>query len=224
MPTDTNPGGIYAGYADSKNNQFSWGYLDDECDGIIAVEAALGGRTLRAYARIGAGPPSFAPDGLPIRTVADELEQAMFGPVVAADEVSPAEIEEIVRRAFETVRLLNTSVMNGNPVNGRLAPASIMPSQDSNDYHRMFEAIMATTLVDNLSVVALHQTVLTALKSGTPAWFADVLRHPGEVGDLTDKGRRKMPAMMRGADARYLTLTRRQIDKIRKSVARGLFS
>jgi hypothetical protein len=32
-----------------------------------------------------------------------------------------------------------------------------------------------------------------------------------------------MPAMMRGADARYLTLTRRQIDKIRKSVARGLF-
>ena len=30
--------------------------------------------------------------------------------------------------------------------------------------------------------------------------------------------------MMRGADARYLTLTRRQIDMIRKSVARGLFS
>jgi hypothetical protein len=28
---------------------------------------------------------------------------------------------------------------------------------------------------------------------------------------------------MRGADARYLTLTRRQIDKIRKSAARGLF-
>jgi hypothetical protein len=224
LPTDTNPGAIYAGYSDSQSNQASWGYLDDECDGIIAVETSVGGRTLRAYARIGAGPPSFAPDGLPIRTVADELEQAMFGPVVAANQVSPAEIEEIVRRAFETVRLLNTAVMNGNPVDGRLAPASIMPSQDSNDYHRMFEAIMATSLVDNLSVVALHQTVLTALKSGTPAWFADVLRNPEEVGDLTDKGRRKMPAMMRGADARYLTLTRRQIDKIRKSVARGLFS
>jgi hypothetical protein len=82
---------------------------------------------------------------------------------------------------------------------------------------------MAPALVDNLSIVALHQTVLTALKSGTPAWFADVLRNPDEVGDLTDKGRRKMPAMMRGADARYLTLTRRQINKIRNSVARGLF-
>ena len=44
-----------------------------------------------------------------------------------------------------------------------------------------------------------------------------MLRQPEEVGDLTDKGRRKMPAMMRGADARYLTLTRRQIDKIKKS-------
>lgn len=222
-PTDTNPGSIYAGYGDNAGNQVSWGYLDDECDGIVSVELTLGGKILRAYARIGAGPPSFAPDGLPIRTVADELEQAMFGPQVDAAAVSDADVEDIVRRAFETVRLLNTAVMNGNPVNGRLATASIMPSQDANDYHRMFGPIMATALVDNLSVVALHQTVLTALKSGTPAWFADVLRQPEEVGDLTDKGRRKMPAMMRGADARYLTLTRRQIDKIKKSVARGLF-
>ena len=164
LPTDTNPGAIYAGYTDKNDQQVSWGYLDDECDGIVSVELTVGGKALRAFARIGAGPPSFAPDGLPIRTVSDELEQAMFGP------------------------------------------------------------IMAPTLVDNLSVVALHQTLLTALKSGTPAWFADVLRKPDEIGDLSDKGRRKMPAMMRGADARYLTLTRRQIDMIRKSVARGLFS
>jgi len=221
-PTETNPGAIYAGY-NGVNGQTSWGYLDDECDGIVSVELTLGGKTLRAFARIGAGPPSFAPDGLPIRTVADELEQAMFGPEVDAAAVSDADVEDIIRRAFETVRLLNTAVMNGNPVNGRLASASIMPSQDANDYHRMFGPIMATALVDNLSVVALHQTLLTALKSGTPPWFVDVLRQPEEVGDLTDKGRRKMPAMMRGADARYLTLTRRQIDKIRKSVARGMF-
>lgn len=223
-PSETNPGAIYANYIDKDGNSRSWGYLDDECDGIISVELSMGDQTLRAYARIGAGPPTFAPDGLPIRTVSDELEQAMFGPDVIPADVSPRDVEDIVRRAFETVRLLNTAVMNGNPVNGRLAPASIMPAQDANDYHRMFGPIMATSLVDNLSVVALHQTVLAALKSGTPAWFADVLRHPEEVGDLSDKGRRKMPAMMRGADARYLTLTRRQIDTIRKSIARGLFS
>jgi hypothetical protein len=32
-----------------------------------------------------------------------------------------------------------------------------------------------------------------------------------------------MPAMMRGADARYMTLTRRQIDLIRKAAERGPF-
>ena len=78
-PIETNPGAIYAGYSGNAG-QTSWGYLDDECDGIVSVELTLGGKTLRAFARIGAGPPSFAPDGLPIRTVSDELEQAMFGP------------------------------------------------------------------------------------------------------------------------------------------------
>jgi hypothetical protein len=223
-PTDTNPGSIYAGYQDDQSNQVSWGYLDDECDGIVSAELKIGGATLRAFARIGAGPPAFAPDSLPIRTVADELEQAAFGPEVDAACASAEGVEDIVRRAYETVRLLNTAVLNGNPVDGRFGVPSMMSLQDSNDFHRMFAPIMSTNLVDNLSVVALHQTILTALKSGTPPWFADVLRVPEEVGDLSDKGRRKMPAMMRGADARYLTLTRRQIDLIRKSVARGLFS
>ena len=223
-PTDTNPGQIYAGYDSPDGAHVSWGYLDDECDGIASVELKVGDVTLRAFGRLGAGPPAFAPDGLPIRTVADEIDQAMFGPEVSGPDVSADRVEDIVRRAFETVRLLNTAVLNGNPVDGRLGAESMMPLQDSNDFHRMFAPIMATSLVDNLSVVALHQTILTALKSGTPAWFADALRHPEEVGDLSDKGRRKMPAMMRGADARYLTLTRRQIDMIRKSIAHDLFS
>jgi hypothetical protein len=42
-----------------------------------------------------------------------------------------------------------------------------------------------------------------------------VLREHDEVGDLTDAGRRKMPALMRGADARHLALTRRQVNKVR---------
>jgi len=47
-----------------------------------------------------------------------------------------------------------------------------------------------------------------------------VLRDYDEVGDLSDLGRRKMPAMMRGADGRYLALTRRQVNLIR-ALARG---
>lgn len=217
LPTDTNPSQIYAGFANKDGNQQSWGYLDDECDGIVTVEIEVGGKTLSAFARFGAGPPAFAPDGLPIRTVADELEQAMFGPDVNAAAVTLEDVEDILRRAFETVRLMNTAVMNGNTIHGRTAVASMMPSQDSNDTSRLFGPIMAPTLVDNLSIVALHQGVFAALRSGTRPWFFDVLRQPEEIGDLSDKGRRKMPAMMRGADGRYLTLTRRQIDTIRKA-------
>src|ERR1022692_211771 len=222
LPTDTNPGQIYAGFQNADGNQQSWGYLDDECDGVVIVSLRVGDRSLSAFARFGAGPPMFAPDGLPIRTVADELEQALFGPM-ADETVTLADAEEIVRRAFETVRLMNTAVMNGNTIHGRTAVASAMPSQDSNDTSRLYAPIMAPTLVDNLAVVALHKGIFAALRSGTSAWFLDVLRQPEEVGDLTDKGRRKMPAMMRGADGRYLTLTRRQIDIIRKAAAKGPF-
>jgi hypothetical protein len=223
LPTDTNPGGIYAGFANQQQNQQSWGYLDDECDGIVRVELTAGGKKLSAFAFFGAGPPAFAPDGLPIRTVADELEQARFGPEAKTAHVTLEEAEEILRRAFETVRLMNTAVMNGNAINGRTAVASMMPSQDSNDTSRLFGPIMAPTLVDNLAILALHQGIFAALRSGTRPWFLDALRQPEEIGDLTDKGRRKMPAMMRGADGRYLTLTRRQIDKIRKAAAKGPF-
>jgi hypothetical protein len=223
LPTDTNPGQIYAGFANADGNQQSWGYLDDECDGMVRVELTAGSETLSAFARFGAGPPAFAPDGLPIRTVADELEQALFGPEASAEDATLENAEEILRRAFETVRLMNTAVMNGNTINARTAVASMMPSQDSNDTSRLFAPIMAPTLVDNLAVLALHQGIFAALRSGTRPWFFDVLRQPEEVGDLTDKGRRKMPAMMRGADARYLTLTRRQIDIIRKAAAKGPF-
>jgi hypothetical protein len=77
--------------------------------------------------------------------------------------------------------------------------------------------------VDNFAVRALHERVFAALSSGSAPWFADVLRRPEEIGDLSDKGRRKMPAMMRGADGRMLALTRRQIDQVIKAATRALF-
>ena len=223
-PTDTNPGAIYANFVNKAGAFESWGYLDDECDGVVVAELKVGEQTLRAFAHFGAGPPTFAPDGLPIRTVGDELEQALLGAQVSRTEATLEAAEDILRRAFETVRLLNTAVMNGNTVNGRAAIASMMPAQDSNDTSRLFAPIMAPAAVDNLAIVSLHQTVFAALRSGSRPWFLDILRQPEEVGDLTDKGRRKMPAMMRGADARYMTLTRRQIDTIRNAAERGPFS
>jgi hypothetical protein len=57
-----------------------------------------------------------------------------------------------------------------------------------------------------------------ALAAGTGAWFAGTLRQPEQIGDLSDLGRPRMPALMRGADGRNLALTRRQIDTIAQAV------
>ncbi len=221
IPAFTNPGAIYAGNDGPNNSWVSFGYLDDACDGIIDVELTVGGHTLGAFARVGAGAPAFAPDTFPIRTAADELEQILLGPDVDPDHYSVEELqqdaEEILRRAFETVRLMNTAYMNGNDPRNI---ASTMSRQDNGDTGRAFEPIMAPTLVDTLAVLNLHQGVFTTLRSGAPPWFVTVLREFNEIGDLTDLGRRKMPGMMRNADARYLVLTRRQRDKIRLAANR----
>jgi hypothetical protein len=224
-PTLTNPGQIYAGY-ESNNVQVSWGYLDDTCDGVVIVtlKRKKGAKPLRARAIISAGPPTFVPDALPIRTVTDDLLQIALGPEVQPKEKIPIdEALEIVRRSLDTIRQLNTAVMNGNPVNGRLRVASTMVAQDSNDFGRQYAPIMATSLVDQVAVRALHERIFTALSSGSAVWFAEVLRKPEEIGDLSDKGRRKMPAMMRGADGRMLCLTRRQISQIIQAASGALF-
>lgn len=223
-PALTIPAQIFAGTQEGQN-WVSKGYLDDECDGLVYVTLTVEGRTLSAYARVGAGAPAYAPDGFPIRTVADELEQAIEGYEIDPESVTEEEIavvEEIIRRAFETVRLMNTAVMNGNTIDGQVNVASTMVRQDTGDTGRCYEPIMAPSIVDTLALEALHQNLLVALRSGTAPWFADVLRDYDEIGDLSAKGRRKMPAMMRGADGRYLTLTRRQASIIRAVARRAV--
>ena len=197
----TVPQSIYAGRA-VNGRQVSSAYLDDGCDGIVAVTLAVGGRTLQAIGRVGAGPPTYAPDAAPVRTVADELEQALLGPAIAPADATFARVEEIVRRAFETVRLMHTATWNVNAMGSPESP------------------ITDPSLADAVALENLHQSVLVALRSGTAPWFADVLRAYDEAGTLTDRGLRKMPAMMRGADGWLMALTRRQVELIR-TLARG---
>jgi hypothetical protein len=220
---ETNPAQIYAGFSNADDNQESWGYLDDECDGVVVVAIERQDQEpLAAYARIGAGPPAFAPDRTPIRTVADELMQVLQSPQVAPGQATQTELQaaaiEIVNRAAQTVSLMNTAVMNGNTVQGRTNAASTMVRQDTNDFGRYYSPIMAPTSVDSKALLALHQSVIRALAAGTGAWFAGTLRQPEQIGDLSDLGRRRMPALMRGADGRNLALTRRQIDTIAQAV------
>lgn len=224
-PQLTIPPQIYAGQSGTAVNSWvSMGYLDDECDGTVEVSLTIGNRELTTFARVGAGPPAFAPDSLPIRTVYDELEQALLGAEIGPNDYTIEELqqetEEIIRRAFETIRLMSTTIMNGNAFRGKLDIGSTMVRQDANDTGRAFEPIMAPTIVDNLAVRTLHQNIFTSLKSGVPPWFVSVLRKFDEIGDLTDLGRRKMPGMMRNADGRHLCLTRRQREKIRLAANR----
>ncbi|WP_196891903.1 hypothetical protein [Aureivirga marina] len=226
-PTYTNPAQIFAGYdmeEDGIDYHVSWGYVDDECDGFISITIENETEeTLSARAHVSAGPPFFAPDTLPIRVVSDELEQILLGPDVAEKSVPIEEAEEIIRRALETVRLMNTAIMNGNPFEGRVNVASTMVRQDTNDFGRLFEPIMATSIVDNLALRLLHERVFNGISTNAAPWFEDALRKPTKIGDLSNEERRRMPGMMRGADGRALCLTYRQIHTILKAASQSMF-
>lgn len=201
------------------NVAISRGYFDDTCDGVVEVRLKLAsGEQFEAAARICSGPPAVVPDTVFLRTLADDLEQVIYGPWVPTGE-SEAETREraldIVRRAFDTVRFLNVAVMNGNPVNGRQPlDFDTMPAEEAFDVFRMMRPVVPERTADTLMIMGLHQQVFAALQSGAAPWFAHALRLPTEVGDYTDHGRRKMPAMMCGADGGYLALTYRQINAI----------
>lgn len=210
------------------NVAISRGYFDDACDGIVDVSLTLkNGTRLEANARVTSGPPAIVPDTLFVRTLADDLDQALHGPEATA--LSDAEIHwratDIIRRAHETVRFLNVTVMNGNTVKGR-PPETIdtMPAEEAYDTDRMERPVMAEASVDTLAVMALHQQVYAALKAGTAPWFARFMRRPDEAADYSDEGRRKMPALMCGADNNYLALTWRQIDTISRAATAPTFA
>ena len=205
----TNPTNIFAGHNIRTKRGELWvslGYIDDECDGIVNVSIALNGKNLTSYAHIVAGPPAFAPDHVPVRTVADELEQAMHGPNPKTFEAS--EIKDILRRALETTSLLNVQQMNQNE-----GMAQIFTGNGPG--YRADEPIMDPSVADTLAIVARHESILLTLEASGLAWFARVLRNYNEVGDVSTLGQRKMPALMRGADGSHLALTRRQVAKIK---------
>ena len=201
------------------NVAVSRGYFDDTCDGVVEVRLKMGsGVELDAAARICSGPPAVVPDTVFLRTLADDLEQVIYGPWLPPQETE-AETRtralDIVRRAFDAVRFLNVAVMNGNPVNGRRPlDFDTMPAEEAFDVFRMMRPVVPERTADTLMIMGLHQQVYAALQGGAAPWFAHVLRLPTEVGDYTDHGRRKMPAMMCGADGGYLALTYRQINAI----------
>jgi hypothetical protein len=209
------------------NVAISRGYLDDSCDGFVEVCLTLPkGKKLQATARICAGPPALVPDAMFVRSLADDLEQVLYGPVVNNEplEVTRDRAVDIIRRAYETVRFMNVTLMNGNNFKGRPALSlDTMPEEEAADTERAIRPVMGSGTVDTMAILALHQQVYAALRGGAAPWFVNLLRQPDQAADYTDRGRRKMPALMCGADNNYLALTWRQIDTIRKTAEAAIF-
>jgi hypothetical protein len=215
QPVPTAPAQIFYGHTEGAGPDPLWvsnGYLDDASDGIVEVRLRFGGKELTSFARISAGPPAFAPDSFHVRTVADDLEQIAFGPVVTGP-VSVGEATDIIHRGLEAVRLFNTAAGNDSFFPGR--QVSNMPGHDTR-WGRAREPVFPPARTDAKAVRQLHEGVIERLASGDNSGVAEILRAPDRVGDLNNAGRRKMPGMMRGSDGFHLALTRRQADTLRK--------
>ena len=227
-PPFTNPGGIY-GQRRNENGQLvdengtvitrdnnlrpvNLGYLDDSCDGIISVEITGTENPLSAYARVSVGPPDFAPDSLSVRTVQDELEQFIRG-TQANGSVTVEEAADILRRAMETVRLMNTVYMNGpGGLPGHLR--SFDPSR--RQFWTLSSPEQTDRRLDPRRIIAHHSDTLEDIIDDEEISFEvnEFIRRSERVGELTDEILQKMPAMMRGSDGMPLALTKRQRAKL----------
>jgi hypothetical protein len=205
----TSPSFIYARNPSDRTGR-SLGYFDDSSDGIVTVTLTLqDGRKLSSFARASAGPPAFAPDSQPVRSMADELEQMTLGPFVA--DVTVEEVLDIVRRAVETMRLIDTVWWNQNYA-GNAFDSDRAAYRNVHDIHTSLLATLATGLAAAANSDARKAAYDTLKQIDT------VLREYDAVADRRRAARQHMPALMKGADGNDLALNRRQRSKLRRAL------
>ena len=207
----TAPGGIFARSRQGAN----LGYLDDSCDGLVTVSLTVDGTELTASARIASGPPDYAPDSYPVRTVADEFEQIVFGPEVT--DVTADEVIDIMRRAFETVRAVSVSHQNDTFPFWQSAAQQIFGNNlsyvDTITVHReILDALQGLHEPATSPERQAAHAVLMRIENAARAY--DQVNNYSNPGTTQDPGTRQMPALMRGADGELLALSRRQRAKL----------
>lgn len=219
-PLGTFPAGTYEGsYHHQSNRYVSDGYVDDTCDGIIEASITWGGKALKAAARFAVGVPDFAPDSVHVRTLRDDLEQALLGPTLTAPPARD-EVVDIVRRALDTVRLTNTAVANADQhIAGVQTNSTNQAEHESTEYDRAREPVFGQGKAPYFPVLDHHLSLAEAAVGGTLPISPDLIRSYDAAGDFSDAARRRMPALMRGSDTLELTLTRRQIEIVRHACA-----
>lgn len=197
-------------YARNPTTRANLGYFDDSSDGIVAVTLTMqDGRRLSSFARASAGPPDFAPDGQPVRSMGDELEQLALGPLV--QDVTVDEVLDVVRRALETMRLMDTAWWNARYAGNAFDP-TLAAYGTARKIHTGLLAALATGLAAPANSNDRRQAYATLTQINA------VLREYDAVADERAASRRHMPALMRGADGNDLALNRRQRSKLRRAL------
>jgi hypothetical protein len=208
-PLSTLPIQIYArDQQPGPNQDLNLGYLDDSCDGIVEVDITLNNKTRHAFARISVGPPDFAPDSFHPRSVADEIEQILFGPEVT-EEVSVERATDLIRRALETMRLMNSAEWNRR-YSGNAFPADVANYASARSRH-------ANVLNALQGLKAAPGTPERDAAVGALSLIHSMLRRFEQVLDRSQLSRQLMPAMMRGSDSLDLAVTRRSRRIIEKA-------
>lgn len=111
----------------SVGEQFSWGVVDDTCDGIIEVYLVVQGVRLRAVTRFFAGPPDYAPDRRHFISLADDLadrELSLEGVSPDTEELTIAEVADIFQRVYETVGLTNLDSLRNYSIDREMDESS----------------------------------------------------------------------------------------------------
>src|SRR5262249_190422 len=140
----------------------------------------------------------------------DDLLQMIEGPSPDLP-VSKAEVIDIIRRALETMRLMQTETLNTEYAGGAFAAGDVA-------YRRVIQIHSGLlTQLDGLDAPAGSAAGTGAV--GALRAMLDRLRRFDQTGDDTPAGRRRMPALMRGPDGNDLALSRRQISLLEKALA-----
>jgi hypothetical protein len=230
------PGGQFA-----KDSDGSYGMVDDTCDGIISCRFSSAANTappdnsqpvLIAYARVVVTPPDYAPDRRHVVSLADGLKDRVDRAEVFDDQyyadadLCDSEIQELMRRTFETVGLTNLDIYNDR-VNSLENPFAAITHAIPFRPHEFdafppLEASDAWPLPLTKLAREKHRRfhVLTALKEllrRYPNLLARYVRPPLDQNPFFD---RRMPVLMRGSSGDPLELTRRQYELLTRWAAR----
>lgn len=208
-PLSTIPPRIYAVIRSGPLAGRNLGYLDDSCDGVIEVELTVNNETFSASARVTVGPPDFAPDSFHLRTVAEELEQILFG-LKIEEKVTFEQATDLMRRALETVRLMNSDDWNIRYLRSNAFPPEIAKYASVRERH---ESVLQA--LQGLKPEASEDERAVAI--GTLGLIRSMLRSYLQAVDLTRGASHLMPAMMRGSDMFNLAVNRRQLSILEKA-------